>query len=610
MSRVVLTASVEVAGQPAELWPQLTDTERMNRTLGMREVRYEPIEPPTTGGAATAARFLAHTRLGGLPVTYEEEPFEFVVPERYSVRRRLRGGLFSELLTRLELSPAGIPSSGGAEHTRVTCTLELLPRVGLLTPILRRSLQQSLDGMLAAAEEASRRLAGKGGPVVPPPIVDRHHLDRALETLRESGVGVPLVRRLQELVLTAHEADLVAVRPFELAALWETEPRELLRALLHSVKAGLFELRWSLVCPSCRTFTEQLRGLDEVPPEGHCQLCDISFELDVDRAVEATFVVHPGVRKVNDATFCIGGPGRTPHVLGQVNVPSGATGTFVAPTGNDRYRLFARGGAAVRLVIDAEGAPSARVTAGESHFDREEVRVVPGARLEVVNESGSPRHVKLERLVYASQAATASVLATMEDFRRLFSADLLKRGTPLKVARVAMFFSDLTGSTALYSKVGDAVAFRMVDDHFDLLRAVVAAHEGVIVKTMGDAVMAAFHEERTCVAAAVESLRRFEAFRAEREHGDAVGLKLGMYAGPCYVVTANGVLDYFGQTVNVTSRIQHLAGSGELVLETRQLESLPEADRAKVVEMERFEAQVKGVDASLHLVRVRLTATT
>jgi class 3 adenylate cyclase len=260
----------------------------------------------------------------------------------------------------------------------------------------------------------------------------------------------------------------------------------------------------------------------------------------------------------------------------------------------------------MRVVIDADAPSSARVVAGASSFDVEELRLAPGARLEVVNETDLARHVKLERLVYASQAATASVLATMEDFRRLFSADLLKRGTPLKVARVAMFFSDLTGSTALYSKIGDASAFRMVDDHFDLLRAVVTAHDGVIVKTMGDAVMAAFHEDRKCAAAAVESLRRFEAFRAEREHGHAVGLKVGMYSGPCYVVTANGVLDYFGQTVNVTSRIQHLADSGELVLEATQLESLPAEERAKVLPVERFEASVKGVDVPLHLVRVRL----
>ena len=90
--------------------------------------------------------------------------------------------------------------------------------------------------------------------------------------------------------------------------------------MLHGVPAGLFELRWAIVCPSCRTASELATSLDEVKPEGHCQLCDISFELDLDRAVEATFVPHEAVRKVENQMFCIGGPARTPHVWAQTNV--------------------------------------------------------------------------------------------------------------------------------------------------------------------------------------------------------------------------------------------------------------------------------------------------
>jgi hypothetical protein len=135
----------------------------------------------------------------------------------------------------------------------------------------------------------------------------------------------------------------------------------------------------------------------------------------------------------------------------------------------------------------------------------------------------------------------------------------------LKVARVAILFSDLTGSTALYSQVGDAAAFRLVDDHFDLLREVIDANRGVVVKTMGDAVMAAFDDPSDCVKAGVDALMRFEQFRAEHKYGDSIGIKLGMFAGACYVVTANGQLDYFGQTVNVASRIADFAQAGESI---------------------------------------------
>src|SRR5207248_2841939 len=134
------------------------------------------------------------------------------------------------------------------------------------------------------------------------------------------------------------------------------------------------------------------------------------------------------------------------------------------------------------------------------------------------NETRESRHVKVEKLGYTSAAVTAHFLSTVSEFRRLFSGDLLKRGTPLKVARAAILFSDLTGSTALYTDVGDAAAFRLVDDHFDVLREGVAAHGGAVVKTMGDAVMAAFTNEADCTEAAIDCLVRFEGFRKKAKH--------------------------------------------------------------------------------------------
>jgi len=214
--------------------------------------------------------------------------------------------------------------------------------------------------------------------------------------------------------------------------------------------------------------------------------------------------------------------------------------------------------------------------------------------------------VKIERLEFASAAATAHIVSTLGEFRTIFSSELLKRGTPLKVARAAILFSDLTGSTALYTEVGDAAAFRLVDDHFDVLRAVIDTHEGVLVKTMGDAVLAAFTDAGQCARAAIDALERFEAFRVKEKHGSLVGLKLGLFAGACYIVTANGSLDYFGQTVNVASRVQHQAASGEIVMPQAVFDALEPEDRQRLMHKEQFEARVKGVDGPLALVRVGL----
>ena len=214
-------------------------------------------------------------------------------------------------------------------------------------------------------------------------------------------------------------------------------------------------------------------------------------------------------------------------------------------------------------------------------------------------------HVKLERLLYASRAATAHVVSTLPEFRREFSSDLLRPGTTLRVARVALLFTDLTDSTALYSRVGDAKAFKVVHEHFDLLLSIITARRGTLVKTIGDAVMAAFVEERDAIGAAIEMLERFPTFRGGLPEADRTFLKVGVYAGPCYVVTANGILDYFGQTVNLAARLQGAAGAGEVILvDAVADEAHQQGWLGRHAPAERFDAVLKGLDGPVRVARI------
>jgi class 3 adenylate cyclase len=47
----------------------------------------------------------------------------------------------------------------------------------------------------------------------------------------------------------------------------------------------------------------------------------------------------------------------------------------------------------------------------------------------------------------------------------------------------------------------------------------------------------------------------------ERKRDDDLLLKIGIHEGPCLAVMLNERQDYFGQTVNIASRVQHLASS-------------------------------------------------
>jgi adenylate cyclase len=605
MEAVVVTRSVALAAPPERVWPLVSDTDRFNRLLGMSEVRYRPVDAANKSGA----RFVAETRAGGFKLTYDELPFEWTHERAFSVHRRMHGGPVESFTWRCTLERTRASDGDGALEggTRATVRLEIVPRARVLRPVAWINARQFAARFAAFGPSIDAYVAGGPSPyVVPASPADAHRIEVAVASLRERNVAPALAERMGAFVSTGADADVIRARPFALADEWGQDRREVLRAFLHAVPAGLFELRWGLICPSCLTASEQARSLEELTTEGHCQLCDISFDLDLDRAVEATFQPHPAIRRVPEALFCMGGPGRTPHVLVQTGIEAGGTSVLEVPVAPGRYRVFARGGAMATLEVDAAGASSIDATLSADGIEPVQLHAAPGAELRIANGYPDGRHVKIERLGFASAAATAHIVSTLDEFRSLFAKDLLKRGTPLKVARTAILFSDLTGSTALYTQVGDAAAFRLVDDHFDVLRAVVAAHEGVLVKTMGDAVMAAFVDASQCARAAADALARFESFRALQTHGALVGLKLGLFAGACYVVTANGALDYFGQTVNVASRLQHLAASGELILPSDTYAALDAAVQASLVVIEHFEAHVKGVVNPLALVRTRL----
>ena len=59
---------------------------------------------------------------------------------------------------------------------------------------------------------------------------------------------------------------------------------------------------------------------------------------------------------------------------------------------------------------------------------------------------------------------------------------------------------------------------------------------------------------------------------AERQH-QSLRLKMGIHEGSCLAVTLNGQQDYFGQTVNIASRVQGLAASRSIVVTEQVVEN-------------------------------------
>jgi class 3 adenylate cyclase len=579
---------VEGRSPVGALWPYVANTERTNRAVGMAPVRYRP----ATGGAA---RFIGSTNLGGFDVEYDERPAEWEEERFFRIDRRMHSGPIAGIDMRFYFEPRGAGS-----QVRIHLTFD--PKTALLTPILKMRARQSVDQIAREIERIDQTLARGQRPSLPSHSkANEEALGVALRNLRGKA-DEGLVGRLAALLREGDDVEVTRLRPYELADQWGVRRRPLLEAMLEGVKAGLFELRWEMICPSCRVAVESVPTLKELQEHGSCQLCDLEFGLETDEALEASFAPAKGVRRFVEGPFCIAGPALVPHVVSQVILPAGGAASMAAPREPGRYRIFVRGGAQGQLLVEEGAPPEITVDAGALP---ERSTLAPGGRVLLRNEQGPERHAKVERAAWGHQAVTARELSALATFRRLFSSELLRPGASLRVARVALFFSDLTASTQLYSTVGDAAAFRLVQDHFEVLFALIEQHGGALVKTIGDAVMAAFADELAAVAASMAILEAFEPFRQQQPHGALTHVKIGVFAGPCYVVTANGVLDYFGQTVNVAARLQGQAESGELVVSG---ELADEALRRGLVGAGalrgREEVRLKGVDGKVLIARL------
>lgn len=596
---VVVERVVACKSTPEALWPFVTDTERLNRAIGLGRITLEPNDDES------AARHVVSTVSGGFPLEYEERPYEWVEPTDFSVRRDVRRGLVTRLVNSFKLKAR---DDGG---TDVTVSVAAAPKYGFVSPVLRLQVGRFLSRIASEVERLDHDLASRAKH--PGALAARVAQTEELGRLGKRYLdGLPAAERaagekIVELIRSGSDLEVDRVRPFELADEWQLPRGSVLGACLHAVGAGLLELSWDLVCPSCRTASERMRSMTELGAHAHCQLCDISFDLDLDRAVEATFRPPPGVRVVDEGPYCIGGPARTPHVLAQSILPGAGEVELAAPPKPGRYRLFVRGGPAAILRVEPGADGALRVRADGSTLTPSQADVAPRARVVVAQADARERHVKIERVDYKQAAATAHDVSMMPEFRRQFAREVLRPGLTLRISRVALLFTDLTGSTALYTEVGDARAFGVVQSHFELLGRIIASHGGTLVKTIGDAVMAAFVREEDAVRAAARMHAEFASFRRSEPDAHGVKLKAGVHAGPCYAVTANGILDYFGQTVNVAARLQGAAHAGELVL----AEDLAETGIAGgwlsgEAPREIFAAELKGLSEPLTATRITL----
>jgi len=357
------------------------------------------------------------------------------------------------------------------------------------------------------------------------------------------------------------------MRLFVLADRWQAERREVLKLFLYASQAGLLDLSWDVICPSCRGAPERHQSLRQMKTQAHCPACNIRCDSNFADSVEVTFRPNPSIRCVVVTRYCSGGPMNAPHVVVQQQIPGRQTRTLELALSPRTYRIRSvKLSAHTRLNVTTDvHASSAVISIRRPSIEPGNVEASSQLTLTIRNDDPQPITVMLERVAGDEQTATAATVIAMNEFRTLFSEEVLQPDTLVSVGAVTLLFTDLKSSTALYEAIGEAPAYGLVRRHFDLLKDCIARHDGGLVKTIGDAVMAAFVDPANAVEAAFDMHRAIAEDNASRDEPQ-LSLKVGIHHGSCIAVNLNDILDYFGTAVNVAARVQKESSGGDTVI--------------------------------------------
>jgi class 3 adenylate cyclase len=567
------------------LWRYVADTDWINRHSGLPPIGAR-IEAQRDGSTKRYARFWS----GPFTNEWEELPTLWRAPEFYEIERRYTRGVPRRFVNRTSLE------SLGPSRTKVVSEIEVEPRnflMGLVLPLVMMQGKIGADRAFALAAKLAVRGSGD----------DRIRGSNAFAGLAAGGISQPAIAALDRLLAESDEGQLATIRPYEVADRYGIPRREMLRACLAATRAGLFNLRWDVICPSCRGNSNSFDSLAEMRGDLHCANCNVPYGPQFDRSVEVTFNARPMGRGIDVPLFCIASPHRSSHVLAQTPLPAHGRETLRVTLEPGTYDINAVGIALTPFIAGGDDRSPAQATVADARVDFPHEIAAGEATVAVSNTLDRPAIVRIENGRWPDTIATAASVTALQEFRDMFSSEVLAPGLELGVESMAILFTDLLGSTAMYSKAGDAPAFRIVTDHFTRLRPIIEAGEGAIVKTIGDAVMAVFSSPGRCLAAA---LQMDDAVRDLEHDGVPLRLRVGFAIGPCIAMRANEKIDYFGTTVNLAARLEAKAGAGEVTMTRNAAErdDVREILRASGRDTTVERLPVKGFAADVEVVRV------
>ncbi len=554
----------ELEASPRQLWPHVSNTERLNKAAGMTAVSYRREDNPAGG-----VNRLGHFKKAGVSVTWREHPFEWIEGRRLGVLREYTEGPFRWFLSSVELTPK---SDGGTvlvhrvqvEPTgllgRTLAAVEIGVRGHRSVDKVYRRIDAALTGKLGADAtvdpfEAPEPLSGDR----------RKKLDRWLDDLGQKGMDPTVIERLGDYIASAPSQELARIRPLTLARRLNVDPDALVDACLHGARAGTLILLWDLLCPVCRIPSEVVDTLKNLRDHGRCDTCRVDYDLDFANSVEMIFRAHPEIRETDLATYCIGGPAHSQHVAAQTRIAAGEHASLDLALGLGNYRFRSpQLGFAVDFRVEAS-APSHRwdldlLKGPAPNLPR--VLRAGNQSLRLSNPTDREIVIRVERIAAREDALTAARASTSARFREYFPGEILTAGRLVNLATITLLVTRPAVDRDLFGELGESDAFGLLHEHFLTIESIVRRAGGALVKTVEEGTVSAFHDPAAAVEAALGVVGALE----QSERSRRLGISAGVHRGPAMVATLNDHLDYFGSMVRVASQLPGLGRGGDVLI--------------------------------------------
>lgn len=564
----------ELAASPSEIWPYLSDTSRLNRAMSVSRMFFEERDGVLHGRAVNA----------GFVQEWVEVPWTWVAEKTMTSVRLYSRGFAHAVRAIFDLEPQG-------ERTRIDVYFGWVPRgfwQRALLALGMRQLARDFARVLAEVDSniQDTRRASLPLTLVPPALGPEAsgRLRELARRLERSGVRPELVQRIVDHLASGDEMDLYRIQVLPLAHRWGVPEAEVLEGFLNATRVGLLSMSWDVICPHCRGVRSEIRTLGEIPKRDGCAVCGIDFETSAENAIEVTFHVHPSIRRVERQFFCSAEPAFKTHIKLQERLPPGARVSLATSLPPGRYRLRASGVESASSFDVRPEAESDELVLSSSGAGAPSVRPRPTLVLE--NDASAERTFVVESPSWSDDALRPDRLLSFQGFRDLFGAEYLASDVQLSVGKQTIVFTDVVGSTRLYAVRGDPGAFIDVKRHFTEIVELVRRHQGALVKTIGDAAMAAFASPVDALACAEDIQRAFPPGREDLR----IRVRASLNSGPCIAVNLNTNLDYFGNTVNLAAKLQACAEAGQIafprdLLEQPGVRALCERRNAQLVEL-------------------------